>query len=79
MSARELHYTPGKACQVLNVCCTLHNICLDFKVETPNIERDNENESSQPCNINNDEDNLNYSNLAKNIRNTIRNNLQRNQ
>ena len=38
-----------------------------FGLESPTIERDNENESSQPCNINmiNNENNHNYSNLAK--------------
>ncbi|TMW45609.1 hypothetical protein DOY81_009309 [Sarcophaga bullata] len=48
-------------------------------LETSSIKRNNENERSEPCNINNNEGNLNYSNIAKNIRNTIRNNLQRNQ
>lgn len=28
---RELHYTPEKATQIINVCCMLHNICLHFK------------------------------------------------
>lgn len=30
--ARELHYSPKKASQIFNVCATLHNICLHFRV-----------------------------------------------
>ncbi|XP_046810833.1 putative nuclease HARBI1 [Lucilia cuprina] len=51
LAARELHYSPEKAVQILNVCCALHNICLLYKVETPILQ--NEDISSITLNINN--------------------------
>ncbi|XP_017467553.1 PREDICTED: putative nuclease HARBI1 isoform X2 [Rhagoletis zephyria] len=33
LAARELHYTPQKVSAIMNVCCALHNICLQFKAE----------------------------------------------
>lgn len=31
--ARELHYTPEKAAQIVNACVALHNICLAYNIE----------------------------------------------
>lgn len=28
---KELHYSPAKVTQIVNVCCTLHNMCRFFK------------------------------------------------
>lgn len=33
LGARQLHYSPKKAVQFVNVCCALHNICIYFNVE----------------------------------------------
>lgn len=52
LGAREMHYAPIKASQIINVCAMLHNICLHFKVpfhlqnETVIPEQEPENNSS---------------------------------
>lgn len=78
LAARELHYTPEKAAQILNVCCALHNICIDFKVTNPNVENEY-NEPSPTFNSNVTEENINFTNISKNIRNEIKNQLHQNQ
>lgn len=30
LGARQLHYDPTKSAQIVNVCCALHNICLEY-------------------------------------------------
>ncbi|XP_036342267.1 putative nuclease HARBI1 [Rhagoletis pomonella] len=32
---RKLHYSPQEATKIINACCVLHNICLYFKMTTP--------------------------------------------
>lgn len=77
LSARELHYSPEKATQILNVCCALHNICLKYNVEMPvQIQIDADDETT--CYDLNQHDipqNVELSNTAKAIRNQIKNNL----
>ncbi|XP_055908282.1 putative nuclease HARBI1 [Eupeodes corollae] len=33
LAARQMHYSPQKASQIINLACALHNICIHFKVE----------------------------------------------
>ncbi|XP_055912626.1 putative nuclease HARBI1 [Eupeodes corollae] len=75
-AARELHYPPDKVTQIMNMCCALHNLCLKFRVEQPNSTKalleEYENHFSleeQPLETNE------HSNLAKRIRNKIRDDL----
>ena len=35
LGARELHYEPQKAIQIINTCCALHNMCIHFKSNLP--------------------------------------------
>ncbi|XP_055370853.1 putative nuclease HARBI1 [Condylostylus longicornis] len=41
LSTKELHYSPEKATQITNICAALHNICLKYKVEMPDIQKEN--------------------------------------
>lgn len=77
LAARELHYNPVKAALILNACCALHNICLEFNVDSPQLEHEDNMSSNSNMPVAIEEDN-NLLNLAKNIRNTIKNNMQRN-
>lgn len=69
LGARELHYSPQKATQIINVVCALHNICIHYRVEDLDIP-ELEFESSQE--EEDDESNGNdYTSLARNIRDNI--------
>ncbi|XP_061397607.1 putative nuclease HARBI1 [Musca vetustissima] len=76
LAARELHYAPESVVQIMNVCSALHNICLEFnsqlsRYEIAGPESLNEIEVPVYSNTNNSEE----TNIAKEIRNNVRNNL----
>ena len=48
LSARELHYTPSKAVKIINVCCALHNLCINYNVSLNGEEINDENQDSNP-------------------------------
>lgn len=82
LAARELHYTPKKAVQLLNVCCALHNICLLYNVQLQNEDIPIPIYEDTPSTSSNDDlpttsSSSNFTNIAKNIRNEIMNNMQR--
>lgn len=37
LGARQLHYTPTMAAKITVVCAALHNICIHFKMENPEV------------------------------------------
>ncbi|XP_055839901.1 putative nuclease HARBI1 [Episyrphus balteatus] len=61
LGARQLHYEPMKAAQIVNVCCALHNICLFFdsdystveSMDITEIEEDQESEEVAPSSLHN--------------------------
>lgn len=73
LAARELHYSPERVVQIMNVCCALHNICLDFNAplfEVPERYISGEIEFAVHANEVND-----HLHIATQIRNEIKNNL----
>ncbi|XP_049301914.1 putative nuclease HARBI1 [Bactrocera dorsalis] len=70
LGARELHYSPHKVSQIINVACALHNICIYYKVGDLNAnefnfesrqEEEEEEQSSDP----------DYTSIANRIRDNI--------
>ncbi|XP_039968735.1 putative nuclease HARBI1 [Bactrocera tryoni] len=69
LGARELHYSPERACQIVNVACALHYICIHYKVDDlsanefdfENREEEEEEQSNDP----------NYASIANRIRDNI--------
>ena len=71
LAARELHYAPEKAIQIFNVCCALHNVCIDFKIpiEVPEAVND---DGTYPQNLDMPE-NASCLNIGKKVRDNIKN------
>ena len=46
LGARQLHYSPNVAAKITNVCAALHNICIYYKIDLPEINIDNNIEES---------------------------------
>lgn len=42
LGARQLHYTPDMAAKITSVCASLHNICIHYKMDNPEIDELNE-------------------------------------
>ncbi|XP_055912672.1 putative nuclease HARBI1 [Eupeodes corollae] len=71
LGARQLHYSPQKAAQIVNVVCALHNICIHFKVENyldtiPEVSLNEEIHQGE-------HDQQTYRNAANTIRENIKN------
>lgn len=76
LAARELHYVPEKVAQILNVCCALHNICLEHNVELPPEIVNNEEEMELTSITALDSEGRNhFLALAQTLRDQIKNNL----
>lgn len=74
LSARGLHYSPGKATQILNVCCALHNISLHyFQGEFPEQEIITESEDANVQSLNT---NMEDTEVGTSIRNNIMQSFQ---
>ncbi|XP_065366236.1 putative nuclease HARBI1 [Calliphora vicina] len=41
LGARQLHYSPKVAAKITNVCAALHNICIYYKMDLPEINIEN--------------------------------------
>lgn len=41
LGARQLHYSPKVAAKITNVCAALHNICIYYKIDLPEINIEN--------------------------------------
>ncbi|XP_065368827.1 putative nuclease HARBI1 [Calliphora vicina] len=76
LAARELHYSPERVVQIMNVCCALHNICTNFNVQLPTHEiAETESLNEIDMSLNSNTNNGGQTTIAKEIRNNIRNNL----
>lgn len=38
LGARQLHYSPDMAAKITSVCAALHNICIYYKTDIPEID-----------------------------------------
>lgn len=38
---RVLHYKPRKACEIINACVVLHNLCIEYNIPLPEDHDDN--------------------------------------
>ncbi|XP_055920582.1 putative nuclease HARBI1 [Eupeodes corollae] len=74
LGARQLHYSPSKAAQIINVVCALHNICITYRVEdyTKIILPELEEQEVVPENTNGEETNTRR-NAAQIMRDNIKN------
>ena len=57
LGARQLHYTPQKAAQIVNMVCAFDNLCIKYKIENvdePLVDNIDSNEIEAEENITQD-------------------------
>jgi len=64
-----------KVIKILNACCALHNICINFKVPEPTPIVEDEPVADNIQNVLNTAA-VNYKNIAMNLRNEIKRNMR---
>lgn len=76
LKARELHYTPEKVCQIINVCVMLHNMCLKYNVPfDDNLTFDDPDEGTMPNIRLNQQENITIQTEAEKIHDLIKQSL----
>lgn len=58
LGARQLHYSPEVATQIVNCCAALHNMCIAYRVEDieDEVEENTDNEVIEQNEIENEDD-----------------------
>lgn len=71
LGARQLHYSPKKAAQIINVVCALHNLCIKHKIQVEEPFVDNIEPEGIVSYENESQDNLEATHIRNNIMDSI--------